>query len=87
LIYGGYLWGFFSATFLIPLYGGLFWKKATKEGAIASFIIGFITIISFMAININSNMHPAFFSVITSGISFYLVSMHFYNKKGIHNEN
>src|SRR5699024_5561355 len=23
LIYGGYLWGIFSATFLLPLYGGL----------------------------------------------------------------
>ncbi len=87
LIYGGYLWGFFSATFLIPLYGGLFWKKATKEGAVVSFVIGFITIISFMTFNTGNNIHPAFFSVITSGLSFYLVSIHFYNKRVIHHEN
>lgn len=80
LIFGGYVWGFFSSTFLFPLYGGLFWKKATKEGAIASFLSGLITMSFFMIKNISS-IHPAFPSVIVSALSFYFVSI-YYQKKG-----
>lgn len=81
LVYGGYIWGFFSAAFLIPLYGGVFWKKATREGAISSFIVGLVTIIIFMTKNLNSMIHPAFPSVIASALTFYIVSEYTYHKK------
>ncbi len=87
LIYGGYIWGFFSSTFLLPLYGGLFWKKATKEGATASFIIGLLTISYFMIRNYliigekNAIAHPALYGVIASTLTFYFVSKHFYTKR------
>jgi len=81
LIYGGHIWGFFSASFLIPLYGGLFWKKATREGAISSFIVGLVTIIIFMAKDLKSMVHPAFPSVIASALTFYIVSEYIYHKK------
>lgn len=85
LVFGGYIWGFFSSTFLLPLYGGLFWKKATREGAIASFIVGLITISFFMIrthfIGVNNSLvHPAFPGVIASTLTFYFVSKYFYNK-------
>jgi SSS family solute:Na+ symporter len=80
LIYGGYLWGFFSSSFLIPLYGGLFWKKATKEGAIASFIVGLMTMFIFIIKNINPMIHPALPGVLSSTVTFYFVSIYFYNK-------
>ena len=87
LIYGGYIWGFFSSTFLLPLYGGLFWKKATKEGATASFIIGLLTTSYFMIRNYliigekNAIAHPALYGVIASTLTFYFVSKHFYTKR------
>ncbi len=87
LIFGGYIWGVFASTFLLPLYGGLYWKKATKEGAFASFIGGIVVII-FTIINIQmagtdkSFIHPAFPAVIVSCILFYFVSKISYNKTG-----
>lgn len=85
LVYGGYIWGIFSSTFLFPLYGGLFWKESTREGAISSFILGLLTFALLMAVKIDSNIHPAFFSVIVSGLSFYVTSK--YYKRGRANEN
>lgn len=73
LIYGGYMWGFFSSTFMVPLYGGLFWKKATKEGAIASFAAG-LAVFSAMMLKGGSMIHPAFPGAIASGVTFYIVS-------------
>lgn len=81
LIYGGYIWGFFSATFLIPLYGGLFWAKATKEGAISSFVVGLFTIIVFMTKSLYSMIHPALPSVLASALTFYVVSKYYYRKR------
>ncbi len=47
LIFGAKIWGVFAATFLIPLYGGVFWKKATKAGAVAAFLGGLATSLAF----------------------------------------
>lgn len=87
LVYGGQIWGIFSATFLLPLYGGLFWKKATKEGAIASFIGGLITILIFMVRenlsngHANNAIHPALPGVVVSFALFYFVSCIYYKRK------
>lgn len=88
LIYGSHIWGIFSVTFLLPLYGGLYWKKATREGAMASFIGGLITISIFFAINIlvkGSDMiiHPVLPGVVVSLILFYVVSKRTYDKKRV----
>lgn len=80
LVYGGYIWGFYSASFLIPLYGGIFWKKSTKEGAIAAFSVGLISIIIFIIKDFNTMMHPAMPSVFASALTFYIVSKYYYNK-------
>lgn len=79
LIYGSYVWAIFSVTFLLPLYGGLYWKKATKKGAFVSFTSGLITIIIFFLINTvfeisDSFIHPVLPAVVVAGVLFYVVS-------------
>ncbi|HBV68512.1 MAG TPA: hypothetical protein DEF04_10215 [Clostridiales bacterium] len=74
LIYGGYIWGFFSSTFLIPLYGGLFWKQSTKEAAVASFAAGMLVFCAMMLRGGKDMIHPSFPGVITSAITFFSVS-------------
>ncbi|MCC5910407.1 MAG: sodium:solute symporter family protein [Clostridiaceae bacterium] len=87
LVYGGYIWGVFSVTFLLPLYGGLFWRRSTKEGAISSFIgglaiyIGFIVKNHLSSINGETLLHPALPGVIGATAIFYFVSRYYYAKK------
>ncbi|MBZ2175912.1 sodium:solute symporter family protein [Schnuerera sp. xch1] len=83
LIYGGYIWGLFSSTFLVPLYGGLFWKKASKVGAIVSFFLGLITYIIFIVIKLNFFFHPAFPGTVASALAFYFVNKHSYKREGV----
>ncbi|MTI57146.1 sodium:solute symporter family protein [Geosporobacter ferrireducens] len=88
LIYGSQIWGVFSVTFLLPLYGGLFWKKATKEGAIASFVGGLATMIAFVLkykfteADPSNVIHPALPGVIAAIILFYSISKYTYGRKG-----
>lgn len=78
LVYGGYVWGVFSVSFLIPLYGGLFWKKATRKGAINSMVAGLAVMLSMIIYNIETQtifgLHPAMPGVIVAGIVFYVSS-------------
>ena len=83
LEYGGYLWGFFASTFLAPLYGGLFWEKATKQGAISSFVAGIITLLVFI---IKGSKYPSLPGVIVSGITLYLVSKYYHGKGSVRDE-
>lgn len=87
LIYGSYVWSIFAVIFLFPLYGGLYWKKATKEGAILSSIGGIISLFIFYFIGINhpfskTLIHPVFPSLIVSFILFYVISLYTYTKPG-----
>ncbi|MFZ5966233.1 MAG: sodium:solute symporter family protein [Bacillota bacterium] len=88
LVYGGQIWGVFSVTFLLPLYGGLFWQKATKEGAVASFLGGLTTMIAvtlkyrFGDVNANNMIHPALPGVIVAILLFYTISSYTYGRKG-----
>ncbi|MBK5252562.1 MAG: sodium:solute symporter family protein [Peptostreptococcaceae bacterium] len=78
LVYGGYIWGMFSVSFLIPLYGGAFWKKATRKGAICSMVSGLAVMIFLIIYNYESqsvfDLHPAMPGVIVSAIVFYVAS-------------
>lgn len=82
LIYGGYIWGFFSSTFLVPLYAGLFWKKSTKEAAIASFAAGLVIFAAMMLGNRDSMIHPSFPGVIASAVTFFLTNIFFGKRRG-----
>lgn len=88
LIYGNHIWAIFSVTFLLPLYGGLYWKGATKEGAISAFIGGLATMIAvllrymYLGIDENIAIHPAFYGIIVATLLFFIVSKHTNSKKG-----
>lgn len=87
LIYGSYVWSVLAVVFLFPLYGGLYWKKASKEGAILSSVGGVIALFVFYFIDINNPLnktlvHPVFPSLIVSLILFYVVSIYTYKSTG-----
>jgi SSS family solute:Na+ symporter len=79
-----------SASYFFPLMGGLFWKRATKEGALAGLIVGAVTQIGFTVIDIIktppfaptylSGIHPVLdhhgviLGMTLSGLAFFAVS-------------
>jgi len=85
LVFGGHIWGIFASTFLLPLFGGVFWQKATREGAIGSFIGGLAAYMTFYLLKIgyvefnplsrDYIIHPALPGVLTSGIFFITISL------------
>jgi len=79
LIYGSYIWSIVAATFLCPLYGGLYWKRATRQGAFFSSVGGILAVVFFyFAIHekiIETEIHPVLPSMLVSLIIFYAVSM------------
>lgn len=97
LTFGGHVWGIFSSTFLIPLYGGIFWKKATYEGALASFCGGLAGLVFFYLASFylkgqagfldQTIVHPAVFGVFISFVLFYAVSVRTSQKEGNKIEN
>lgn len=78
LVYGGYIWGFFTTTFLLPLYGGLFWKKASRRGAILSFVAGLTVMVLGILLNVEARfqIHPAFPGFLASCAVFFPVGLH-----------
>lgn len=79
LVYGSYIWTIFAVTFLFPLYGGLYWKKATLAGAVWSSVGGIIGTVAFylidLQVNVTSVVHPVLPGLIIAFIIFYTVSM------------
>lgn len=81
LVFGSNIWGIVAATFLFPLYGGLFWRGATKQGAVASFLGGLIVSVGWLRIYYSylvgtpgEFIHPAFPGVLVSCLLFVTVS-------------
>ena len=80
-----------SASYFFPLMGGLYWKRATKEGAFAGMIIGFVAQVVLVALDlINTQpfspyyletLHPALMNhgvivgMTLSAIAFFGVSL------------
>lgn len=78
LIYGNYLWGFFTATFFVPLYGGLFFKTGNKYGVYGSILGGGLTFIIFkeIAASRGITINPGLPSFIISLILYILISIY-----------
>lgn len=78
VIYGSHIWSIVAVTFMCPLYGGLYWKKATKQGAIFSSAGGIAAVaVIYMAIHfgfIQTEIHPVLPSIFVSLIIFFAVS-------------
>lgn len=90
LIYGSYIWSIVAVTFMWPIYGGLYWKKATKQGAVLSSIGGIITVLTIYIVthywNVRTEIHPVLPSILISLIIFYTVSVVTYKKKASDHE-
>ncbi len=80
IVYGGYVWGVFSAVFFLPLYGGVFWSKATKNGAVYSMVAGMVSMIFFIVRNWKVqtifDINPALPSVVIASLVFFGVSIY-----------
>jgi SSS family solute:Na+ symporter len=61
--------GIMLSTFAVPLLAGLYWRGATKAGALASMSIGLVTSLVFGALN--------YFSIVLFGYNFAKIPMHF----------
>ncbi len=85
LIYGSYIWSIVAATFLCPIYGGLYWKKATRQGAFCSSVGGILAVLFFYftihAGILETAIHPVLPSMLLSMAIFYIVSVSTYGKK------
>jgi SSS family solute:Na+ symporter len=69
--------GIMFSTFTIPLMGGLYWKRATRQAGIASMILGLVSAILFASIDryvAALPVHFSFMSFLVSGLSFVVIS-------------
>jgi len=86
LLFGSYVWTLFAVSFLFPLYGGLYWKKATLHGAAASSAAGILSAVAFYFIDQNTSyeniVHPVLPGMIIAFIVFYSVSVMTYKTRG-----
>jgi SSS family solute:Na+ symporter len=80
-----------SASYFFPLMGGLYWKRATKEGAFAGMVVGFTVQVALVALDLINTpplspyyletVHPAFMShgvivgMTLSAVAFFGVSL------------
>jgi SSS family transporter len=73
--------GIMFSTFAVPLLAGLYWRGATREGAIASMALGLVSALffgglSYFKINlIAMPMHFSFYAFIISVLAMIIVSM------------
>jgi SSS family solute:Na+ symporter len=70
--------GIMLSAFVAPLLAGLYWKRATREGAIASMAVGFSTAIGFGFVHqyiMKLPVHFSFYSFILSVIAMVVVSL------------
>jgi SSS family solute:Na+ symporter len=70
--------GIMYATFAVPLLAGLYWRRATREGALASMALGLIGSIGFGAISYfklgKLPMHFSFYAFVISILAMIIVS-------------
>jgi len=61
--------GIMLATFAVPLLAGLYWRGATREGALASMALGLVSAVTFGFLN--------YFKIVFLGIDFGKIPLHF----------
>ncbi len=69
--------GIMFSTFTVPLVGGLYWKKATKEAAIVSMVMGLVSAVVFALVDRYLKPLPVHFSLLSflvSASSFIIMS-------------
>lgn len=74
IIMAGFVWGLFAATFFAPFVIGVFWKGATKQGAIASVLVGLVIVVFCQLRYGTAPVHPAAYAVPASVVAMLIVS-------------
>ena len=69
------MYRFCAACCFAPFIGGLFWKKGTAKGAIASTIVGFIYIALNMAGIVPSTTLLSIFSFLPAAVAYVIISL------------
>jgi SSS family transporter len=71
--------GIMFATFAVPLLAGLYWRRATREGALASMALGLVASIAFGAVSYfklgKLSMHFSFYAFVIAVIAMIIVSL------------
>lgn len=76
--FGGNIWGVFASSTFIPLYAGVFMKKASGHAVEAAFFAGlasyllFLATIPYLANSTPNNIHPGLFAFAVSGLAFII---------------
>lgn len=73
--FSGQIWGIIAVTFFFPLFGGLFFKNATRKGAFYSIVIGLVCYISwlvFTPVHWQYYIQPVMPALVISGIVFFM---------------
>ncbi|MGY4526808.1 sodium:solute symporter [Pseudomonas sp. TE21394] len=60
---------------LIPMIGAIYWKRASTAGAVASMVVGSVTVIAFMVIDGLEANTPIYYSLAAGVVSFVAVSL------------
>ncbi len=69
-------WSVLSPAFIPSILGGLYWRRANKEGAIASMLGGSITgFVWYYTLQESTNIHTFFAALVVSVVLFIVVSM------------
>ena len=78
--------GIMLATFAVPFLAGLYWRGATRDGALASMLLGLVSAVVIGALNYfqitlfgynfgNIPLHFSFYPLVISVVAMYVVSM------------
>jgi SSS family solute:Na+ symporter len=66
------------ACFVTPLFAGLYWRRATREGALASMIVGLVAVLAFSYYSKFMSplpMHPGIYGFALSALAMIVVSL------------
>jgi SSS family solute:Na+ symporter len=72
--------GVMLACFVTPLFAGLYWRRATREGALASMIVGLVGVFAFsyyakFIAPMPMHMHPSIYGFVLSLAAMIVVSL------------
>ena len=70
----GWAWGGLS-VFAPILMLGFYWKRATKEGAMVSMIVGFVAVYAWYKAGLNTTLHYTFVAFTVTAVVLVLVSL------------
>ena len=72
MLLGAYVFGTVAAGFFVPLYIGLFWRRANNFGGCLAIVVGFLGTFLFTYWKVFPKIHPIIIGVILSAIAYVI---------------